>query len=164
MKARDPAWGALIAGEAGVPSLLHVGAGPAAMAQRCRGILVYLATPYSREVLGPDGAWCPARSIELGLRAADRAARLARVGVTAVSPIAQAADMVHVARPPIDPLDDAFWEAWCRPLLAGCGAVAVPDMPGWDRSRGIWHEVTWALERNMPVFVEASVSVEAGGP
>ena len=156
MIAPEPAWGPLLAGEArDGGSLLHVGAGPEEVAARCRGTLVYLATPYSREALDARGAWCPNRSIEQGMRAALHAARLARAGVTAVSPVVQAAEMVSVAHALIDPLDDGFWEAWCRPLLSACGAVAVPDLAGWDRSRGIWREVVWALERNRPVFVEA---------
>lgn len=157
MIAPEPGWGALLATElrAGAGSLLNTGMGPEEIAARCRGGLHYLATPYSREVVGAEG-WCRVRSIEMALRAAEAGARLARHGVTAIAPVVQAAEMVHVARPPLDPLDDGFWAAWCAPLLAVSSSVIVPELPGWDRSRGIWREVAWALGRNMPVHVEAA--------
>ena len=103
------------------------------------------------------GDWREERSVELGLRAAQASAALAAEGVTAVSPIAQASLMVSApcdaAGARLDPLDAAFWERWCRPLLQRCDSVIVPKMQGWDRSRGIWAEVMTALERSKPIFV-----------
>jgi len=116
--------------------------------------LVYLATPYTRMVLR-DGAWHFALSVEMQVRAERHAARLAALGVTAVSPIALAAGMCHASHA-LDPLDAAFWARWCAPILAAARAVVVPDVPGWHLSDGIRHEVSEALARNLPVHVYAA--------
>jgi hypothetical protein len=55
----------------------------------------------------------------------------------------------------IDPMDEALWADWCRPLLSGCGAVFVPDLPGWAASRGVLAEVSDALVCSKQVFIAA---------
>lgn len=126
-------------------------------ARYLRGRLVYLATPYSKVVVDAAGQFRPQRSFVAGQRAAVWARRLAVEGVTAVSPIVQAASMVsaHSAfePAPLDPLDAVFWGAWCLPLLRASRAVVVPPIPGWRESDGIWHEVRTALHGMRPVFV-----------
>ena len=149
------AWERLIA-DGRAAGLLHTGFDAAAVAGRAPAGVHYLATPYSLEVMRA-GAWCSNASLQAGLAAADAAARLAAHGVTAISPIAQAALMVQVAGPGrLAPLDQAFWTRWCRPLLQVSGSVIVPDLPGWRRSAGILHEVTHALSANLPVYLEAN--------
>lgn len=140
--------------------LLHVGAGVDVVARHARGRLVYLATPYSREAVTVAGAWNFGRSVEVVVRAARAARGYALAGVSAVSPVVMAGEMCHAdhacgGAAVLDPLDAVFWERWCRPLLHSSAALAVPALPGWAQSRGIWREVLWALERNVPVFVEA---------
>ena len=134
--------------------LLYVDVPLADAARRLRGRLVYLATPYSRQVIGSDGHWCPVRSTEFGIRAAMWARRLAGVGVTAVSPIVQAVEMVHCgAAGEPDPLDAEFWEKWCRPLLAKADAVVVPPIRGWQVSVGVWREAIEALATSRQVWL-----------
>jgi hypothetical protein len=126
---------------------------------------VYLATPYSRECLDVLGAWSHDESDRCAHRASVCAAELLALGVTAVSPIALAVGMINATchhgyraarrTPSIDPLDAAMWTRWCQPLLNVCGAVVVPDIPGWDKSAGIWHEVGFAIDRQIPVFIYA---------
>lgn len=151
-----PAWGLFFAqsmsGRWG--DLVRFGAGPEAVARYSGGRLVYLATPYSKQVIGPGGVWDFGLSAEASVRAARWAAQVARHGATAVSPIVMAAEMCHSARL-LDPLDEPFWGRWCAPLLAASGTVAVPAFAGWQRSRGIWREVCWALQHNLPVMFEA---------
>lgn len=128
----------------------------AARAPRHRPL--YLATPYSKRVLDDAGQWDAHLSMLCALEAAVIAADLLRRGVTAVSPIAQAHLMVRaVIDGPqrIDPMDQALWGDWCAPLLAGCGAVFVPDLPGWAASVGVLAEVTETLASNRPVFIAA---------
>ena len=120
-------WPGLCAAKAG--ALIHVGCGPVTVAQRARRP-VWLATPYSREVIGADGAGILALSVDVQVLAALEAARLMRVGVPAVSPIVLSAEMCHADRG-LDPLDHSAWLAWCAPLMAACGSVVVPDIPGW---------------------------------
>jgi len=134
--------------------LLYVDVPLVDAARRLRGRLVYLATPYSREVIGSDGRWCPVRSTEFGIRAAMWARRFAGQGVTAVSPIVQAVEMVHCGAPTEpDPLDAEFWEKWCRPLLAKADAVVVPPIQGWRASVGVWREAIEALATSRQVWL-----------
>lgn len=165
---RAPGWGALMAeAQAGLCPLLRFGQSPATVATHVAQP-VYMASPYSREVVGADGVWEYARSVEVVRKAALAQAALMAAGVTAISPIVMSGAMVHAtcrfeARRAagfdgvVDPLDGAAWLQWCWPLLRVCGAVVVPDLPGWDRSNGIWAEVMFAIDRAIPVFVYAEV-------
>jgi hypothetical protein len=126
---------------------------------------IYLATPYSRDCTDVLGAWSREESDRMERRAAMAAAELLAVGVTALSPIVQAVRMVNATgiyrhhragvafEPTIDPLDAAMWVRWCQPLLNVCGAMVVPDIPGWDQSAGVWGEVQFAVARQIPVFI-----------
>lgn len=129
-----------------------------------RGQLCYLATPYSKAAVLECGKWDPGASAACSVCAAEWSRLLALDGITAVSPIIQAVEMVHVDyfEPHLDPLDAQFWEGWCRPLLAASGVVIVPPIPGWKDSDGIWGEVCQALRLNRPVFL-ISPGEEFGG-
>ncbi len=152
-----PGWAPLVARHRNL--LLWFGAGPDMVAQRApRGRPVYLATPYSKRVIGRDGQWDSHLSMKCALEAAEEAAFLMRQGVTALSPIVHAHLMVQsmIDLPwGIDPMDQAAWGDWCRPLLAGCGAVFVPDLPGWASSVGVLGEVSDALTCSRQVFIGA---------
>ncbi|WP_347311385.1 DUF1937 family protein [Defluviimonas sp. SAOS-178_SWC] len=149
-----PAWGPVLkAAKAGDLPLLRIGANADSVAREAYG-LVYLATPYSKIAVGPDGAWDVDRSVFAMAEARTHAIRLARRGVTAISPIMQAASMCH-ATDRIDPLDEAFWTRWCKSLLAAARSVVVPDIRGWDQSSGVWHEVRTAIAANRVVHVYA---------
>lgn len=118
------------------------------------GRLVYLATPYSKRVMGWDGKWDRCRSERCVAQASSFVAAFAEAGVTAISPIVLAADAVHYTHGTgLDPLDGAFWERWCRPILQVCDAVVVPPIFGWRDSVGIWIEVNQALACAKPVFL-----------
>ncbi len=132
---------------------LHLGATPDLVAREASG-LVYLATPYSREAVRDGIIWDMRLSLQMQGHAERHAAALAARGITAIAPIALAAGMCHQSHQ-LAPLDARFWQRWCAPLLAASRAVVVPDIPGWDRSQGIWFEVVEALDRQMPVYVYA---------
>lgn len=154
MLSRARAWGAIMnVRDWGRDPLIHFGASPESVARRAVG-MVYLATPYSRIAVDGDGRWNLTASMVAADRAARHAARLAAVGITAVSPIVQSAAMCHASHA-LDPLDAAFWTRWCAPLLARCGVVVVPDIEGWDQSDGIWREVQEAVAAMKPVHVYA---------
>jgi hypothetical protein len=158
MSAVLPGWAPLVARHRNV--LLHFGAGPDLVASRApRGRPVYLASPYSKRVISDEtGDWDPHLSMLCALEAAEFAAVLMRFGVTALSPIAQAHLMVRaVIDGPmrVDPLAQAEWGDWCRPILAACGAVLVLDLPGWAESVGVLGEVSGALAQNKQVFIAA---------
>jgi len=134
------------------------------VAIRCRGRLVYLASPFTKLVVGADGHYDFGRGLVAATYAARWSRRLAAVGVTAVSPIIQAVEMVHGDSPPIlDPLDQKFWTCWCAPLLQACRAVVVPPIPGWAESDGVWRELRAALTAGRSVFQVDSGALVSGG-
>lgn len=158
----QPDWGVLFAPQVRDrwEGKVFFGAGPATVARWANGgAPVYLATPYSKRVTR-GGKWAHDLSLYASAQAAREMSRLARVGITAVSPIVQAAEMVHSevaegvdGKSRLDPLDQDFWERWCRPLLATCCAIVVPDLDGWEQSEGIYHEVMTVLkDSNRLVF------------
>lgn len=150
-------WDRLLSPDHPKAPLVHAGATPVRVANYSAG-LVYLATPYTREVLS-GGKWSYEKSVTLSTLASRHMVMLMRERVTAISPIVMASEAMHaqcsVGGRRLDPLDQEFWSEWCRPLLHAARAVVVPNIPGWERSLGIWSEVAFALEHNMPVFVYA---------
>jgi hypothetical protein len=149
------AWAELFAFYAG-SSLLTVAAHFADVARACSGDLVYLATPYSVEVVDGQGRFDISMSAAMAEVAAAWSLRCAAAGITALSPIAMSHAMVAAdAYDQIDPLAAPFWTAWCRPMLAACPVVLVPPISGWDRSVGIWHEVRAHLARQRRVYLIA---------
>lgn len=157
-------WGVLFAPEvrARWEGRVWFGAGPVTVAKFTdRATPVYLASPYTK-IAQRGGKWAYDLSLMASARAAQELGRLARVGVTGVSPIVQSAEIAHVERALVasgqmlDPLDAAFWERWCRPMLNTSGAVVVPDIEGWAQSEGVMREVMWTLrETNRPIFFYA---------
>ena len=162
------AWGPVVAAaQRGDLPLLQVGCSAQSVAKEFGGRQpVYLATPYSKEAIDVLGAWSYDLSKSMQRRAERAALELMQAGVSAFSPIALSVGMIHASgqfhgtrgggvrfEPALDPLDSAFWSRWCQPFLNVCGAVVVPDIPGWDHSDGIWAEVQFAISRDIPVFV-----------
>lgn len=169
MTATSHPWGPMMdAAQRGDLPGLRFGCTPEAVAAAFGGWQpVYLATPYSRECVDDLGAWDYGRSMHM-VRVAARAANdLRAVGVSAFSPIVLSGAMVHDTgvyaasdtswgvkfAPSVDPLDDTAWSRWCQPFLNTCGAVVIPAIDGWQRSAGIWAELRYALDRQLPVFV-----------
>lgn len=163
-----PDWSELLRlGRNGEVPCLHLGQSAASVAKSFGGKQpVYLATPYSREAVDVLGCWSYQASNQAKRRAARACADLLNHGVTAISPVVLAVAMINatgafgVTRregfqfvPRLDPLDGGLWYDWCQPLLSMCGAVAVPDVPGWQDSNGIYAEVAQALTRNIPVYI-----------
>lgn len=152
-------WPAL-AGSAEAGVLLHLDVSIEQVASCCRGRLNYLATPYSLQVLDEFGVFSGHLSCLMQMRAARWSRAFAVLGVTAVSPIVQAVDLMMCDHEgAIDPLDDAFWTRWCAPMLAKSEAVIVPPIEGWQESRGVWFECVTALRRAVPVYLLAEGDV-----
>ena len=150
-----PAWDSPHLDIYALACLLHRDATLAEVITHARGRLCYLATPYSRVALDEYGAWDPYASVDCAVPAAKWACLLALEGVTAVSPIIQAVEMVSYDYPAqqLDPLDGRFWEGWCRPLLAASDVIIIPPITGWAESEGIWHEACAALRSNRRVYL-----------
>jgi hypothetical protein len=122
------------------------------------GGLVYVATPYSKRVTDADGLWDGAKSRALAYEAAAVCDRLMMHGAVAISPIAQAHLMVSREPRPeaaVHPLDHDAWADWCARIVAACGAVFIPDLPGWAESEGVLQETAEAVRLCKPVLIEA---------
>lgn len=164
MRHEEINWGVLFAPDVRLrwDGRVFYGAGPKTVAQFTAGDApVYLATPYSK-IAQRAGKWAYELSLTASAQAACEMGRLARAGVTAVSPIVQSAEIIHFERAlaatgqMLDPLDAGFWESWCRPMLNVSCAVVVPAIDGWAQSEGVFREVMWTLrETNRPVFFYA---------
>lgn len=150
-------WAALAEKYAFDGGLLDLAATAEQVAHRVRGRLVYLATPYSKEVTDPQtGRFELWRGDAMALEAARWSAIFASSGVTAISPIVAAHAVVCAdAGGSIDPLDARFWTQWCAPLLSKSEVVVVPPITGRARSAGVFHEAAYALRRNVRVMVVA---------
>ena len=134
--------------------LLYRDASLADLISHARGRLCYLATPYSKVCVTDDGEWNQVESLFCAGRAARWSRALAVEGITAISPIIQSVEMVHVDFDEwLDPLDARFWTDWCQPLLNACGPVIVPPLDGWQESLGVWQEALFALRADRPVFL-----------
>jgi len=132
---------------------LRMGCTMAEVIRHCRGRLAYMATPYSKLVVNDDGRWDMGLSMDVEARTAVLARGLAMCNITAISPILMACEICHSDYDGcLDPLDNAFWTAWCQPLLSRSDVVVIPPMDGWDASNGVWREVCWALGGGVPVF------------
>jgi len=161
-----PDWGVIFAPEVRDrwEGRVWFGSGPTTVARYALGGKpVYLATPYSKRVRTEGGGWSYQASLHASAQAARELGRLARVRVSGISPIVQSAEMVHAEaferhrkEAALDPLDEDFWRGWCRPLLNVCSAVVVPNIDGWQASKGVHEEVMWCLrETNSPIFFYA---------
>lgn len=155
-------WGPIVqAAHRGDLDLVQFGSTPADVARHAKRP-VYLSTPYSREVVNAHGDWMHGKSTALMLDAGLQIGRLKEAGVTAISPIVLSATVVHAASHNSDhmkrhnPLDATAWMQWCNPLMHVCGAIVVPDLPGWWRSEGIKAEVQYFITRMLPVFIYAT--------
>jgi hypothetical protein len=149
--------------------LVHWGATPQSVVDLCRGQLVYMATPYSRRVIGADGCWSAQLNRELIEESAIVAGELVRLGQALHAPVLQAAsicaayanEVAGLSRRRIgpdfpSPLDQDFWESVNRPSLHKADAIVVPDLPLWHQSAGVLDEVHQALRTNRRVFFYAS--------
>lgn len=153
-------WGTLAAAyQRGDTPMVRWGAAPTTLA--LPGLQpVYLATPYSKEVL-QEGIWNEGKNLRLMSEAAHEIGRLKHAGVTAISPVVMAAALVDTSKDSAslmrmhDPLDAVAWTRWCQPLLQVCRAIVVPDLEGWSRSAGIKAEVDYFIQRMLPVYLYA---------
>lgn len=164
---REPAWGPILsAAVAGDLPLVRVGQSAATVAVAFAGRQpVYLATPYSRVVLDEAGQWDYHLSSRAQFCAGSYLIGLMCEGVMAISPVVQTSFVLHGRyafgggpqgkdwHHGLDPLDEELWAIAHQKFLNVCGAVVVPDMEGWDRSRGIWAVMQFAVRHNLPVFV-----------
>lgn len=104
--------------------------------------LAYLATPYSKYADGLDAAFAAACRL-----AADLVIRKINV----FSPIVHSHMIARLAR--LDPLDHSIWLPLDEFMMRRCDVLLVAQLPGWEESVGVAHEIDFFLEAAKPVFV-----------
>lgn len=135
---------------------------------------VYLATPYSRRAIGPDGLFDLMRAQDACADALRVLRILTLADVPAFAPIVQSHAVICdlLASASCDAgaaqvagfaLDGAFWERLNRPHVMACRSLYVPDIAGWQDSVGIRAEVAAMLARNRPVLIQAPAFDLVGG-
>lgn len=156
----SPNWNALHDSAWTETDMLVFGLTSRDVSKRAKGRLVYLASPYSKLAVDHHGKFCDRRSKQ----AADDAARWQSIfafeGLTSISPIMVSVNIcdMDVTDAYFDPLDENYWENWCRPLLAQSEVLVIPPIKGWDESIGVWREAVYFIKRCRPVFLMQGVS------
>lgn len=103
--------------------------------------LCYVATPYSKF---PDG-------IEAAFRASCVVAgELLKRGLRVYSPIAHTHPIAEYAK--IDLFDHDIWLPFDEAMMNACGTLIVAQLPGWEDSRGIAHEIEYFRNAGKPRF------------
>lgn len=151
---KTPNWEWLLSSEYVDRGILTANMGFDEIACEASGLLCYLATPYSREVVDAHGDWQQQYSEIIAEKTALWSGLFAAKGITVVSPILLSASMVHAdTLAQLEPLDAAFWETWCAPLLFNSQRVIVPPVNGWRESLGIWREVEWSCKQSRKIYL-----------
>lgn len=86
-------------------------------------------------------------------------AKFINSGLNAISPI------VHnheIAEQYTLPMQGEFWKEYNEQLMTACSALYVLKMPHWEQSKGIAHEIDYALREDIPVFFISCEDYEEG--
>ncbi len=102
--------------------------------------VIYLASPYSH----PDPEQVEENYKIVSLKAAE----LCNEGLCVISPITYGHTLVTFKEMPID---FEFWNNFCLTLLAKCDKMIVYKMPGWDKSKGVDHEISFAQDMGIGI-------------
>lgn len=106
------------------------------------GPLCYLATPYTKYQGGDMGA--------AFVDASKLAAKLLHSGVKVYSPIAHCHPIAVNGGPP--PGDHEFWLPFDEAMMTAAHVLIVAHMDGWDRSKGIAHEIAFFERAGKPIY------------
>jgi len=126
----------------------------------------YLATPYTQRATHPlTGEFYLDGANDAAADAAAWAGWFAANGVSAECPIVQGhystlAGKFHdldgapaLLEYDLDPLDPAFWAAWCKPRMERADCMIVPPIAGCDASHGITAELAAFITTGRDVFL-----------
>lgn len=104
--------------------------------------LAYLATPYTKYTEGIEQAFIDAAKLK---------ARLMRAGINVYSPIVESHPSAIYGD--LDPLDHSIWLRSNEAQMAVASVLIVAQMDGWDRSKGVLHEIEFFQARSKPIFM-----------
>lgn len=104
--------------------------------------LCYLATPYSKYFGGDlERAFIDASKL---------AAKLLVAGIKVYSPIAHTHPLAVYGE--LDPLDHSIWLPFDEAMMSAADILIVAQMPGWQESKGIAHEIKFFETRGKPIY------------
>ena len=104
------------------------------------GNIIYIASPYSNQ---------DPKVMEKNFQlVSELAAGLCSEGHVAFSPITYGHTLLNYKDMPTD---WPFWENFCISFLKASSELWVYEIDGWERSRGVAHEIKFAVENNIPV-------------
>lgn len=104
--------------------------------------LIYLATPYTKYKGGDlRRAFVDASKL---------AAKLLTRGYKVYSPIAHTHPLAIHGE--LDPLDHDIWLAFDEAMMEAADCLVVARMEGWDKSRGIAHEIEFFADKGKPIY------------
>lgn len=75
---------------------------------------------------------------------------LMKQGVPVYSPVAHSHPIATNAK--IDPFSHDFWLPVCQPMMEAAYGILVCEMPTWEQSKGIRHEIEWFTANERPVI------------
>lgn len=101
--------------------------------------LVYLGTPYSG--IKEDKAF---RAEVVDMISKD----MANKGLMVYSPISS---WHNIAIKYNLPSDFKFWLDMCESFLSKCGKIVVIQLPGWEKSIGLTHEIEFAKKHGLEI-------------
>lgn len=104
--------------------------------------LIYLATPYSRYPAGRDEAF---------YEATKKTAELMEEGHCVFSPIVHSHSIEEIAMGGAGAKDGDWWLQQDFTILERCDELWVYELPGWDTSYGVRHEMQYADDLGIPI-------------
>lgn len=103
--------------------------------------MIYLASPYTHTN--------PAVIQQRYEEARAFTAHYIRVGAAIFSPIVHCHELaIHHELP----LDFRFWQTYNEALLRRAAALWVLQLEGWEKSRGVSHEISFAAKHGIQTF------------
>jgi len=102
--------------------------------------LIYVASPYTHadESIREENFRRVSRYVS----------HLVSKGNVAISPITYGHTLLNYEKMPSD---WQFWMNFCLSLLVKCDRMIVYMMPGWENSKGVQDEISFARDHNIPV-------------
>lgn len=103
--------------------------------------VIYVASPYSHED--------PLIVEENFKKVSEISSKIVANGDVAISPITYGHTLIQFT--PMRP-DWEFWTSFCLSLLLKCDKILVCDtMEGWERSKGVEAEISFARDHNIEI-------------
>lgn len=102
---------------------------------------VYVASVYTQDPLGLENAFSNANTV---------GAYLVKHGINVFVPIAHSHPISLLVSPELNTHET--WMAQDYPMVYHAAAIVLTKMPGWQKSKGMAMEASWARKWGKPVY------------